>query len=98
MRGAARMPEPSCRVTVRVIPRAARPGVDGTRGGAVLVRIGAAPVDGAANAELIDTLSTALGVPRRQVVVVSGATARLKTVRIEGLSDADVQQRLGVRT
>jgi len=98
MRGAARMPEPSSRVTVRVIPRAARPGVDGTRGGAVLVRIGAAPVDGAANAELIDTLSTALGVPRRQVVVVSGATARLKTVRIEGLSDADVQQRLGVRT
>lgn len=88
----------SCRLTVRVIPRAARPGIDGTRGGAVLVRLGAAPVDGAANAELIETLATALDVPRRQVAVVSGLTARLKGVRVDGLTDAQVRERLGVHT
>ena len=98
MSSAAPTPSPSSRLTVRVIPRASRPGIDGTRDGAVLVRIGAAPVDGAANAELVETLATALEIPRRHIAVVSGATARLKSVRIDGLTDADVRLRLGVHT
>lgn len=98
MSPASATPVPSCRLTVRVIPRAARPGIDGTRGGAVLVRLGAAPVDGAANAELIETLATALDLPRRQVAVVSGLTARLKGIRVDGLTEAQVRERLGVHT
>lgn len=87
---------PSCRLTVRVIPRAARPGVDGMRAGAVLVRLGAAPVDGAANAELIDTLASALDIPRRHVALVAGTTGRTKCVHIEGLTEMAALQRLGM--
>lgn len=71
---------------VRVIPRAARPGLAGTRHGALLVRLSAPPVDGAANAELIQLLAKALDVPKRQVTIVAGERGRLKRVKVEGLT------------
>jgi uncharacterized protein (TIGR00251 family) len=70
---------------VRVIPRAGRSGIAGVRDGALVVKLAAAPVDGAANAELIAVLAEALGVPRRRVEIVSGERARLKRVRVVGM-------------
>ncbi|BCS34807.1 hypothetical protein TBR22_A40330 [Luteitalea sp. TBR-22] len=75
-------------IAVRVVPRAGRSGLAGTREDAVLVRLAAAPVDGAANAELIEVLADAFGVPRRQVSLVAGDRARQKRVRIDGLTRA----------
>lgn len=71
---------------VRVIPRAARSGLAGTRGRALLVRLKAPPVEGAANTELIEVLSEAFGVPRRAVTIIAGERSRLKRVQIEGVS------------
>jgi uncharacterized protein len=71
---------------VRVIPRASRPGLAGTRHGVLLVRLSAPPVEGAANAELIQLLAKALDVPKRQVTIVAGERGRLKRVRVEGLT------------
>jgi uncharacterized protein (TIGR00251 family) len=62
-------------IDVRVIPRAAKPGIAGTRDGALLVRLNAPPVEGAANAELIEVLGKALAVPTRSVEIVAGAQA-----------------------
>ena len=73
-------------LVVRVIPRAGRSGLAGTRDEAVLVRLAAAPVDGAANAELIEVLAEVFGVARRQVTLIAGERARQKRVRIDGLS------------
>jgi uncharacterized protein (TIGR00251 family) len=73
---------------VRVIPRAGRSALAGTRDDAVLVRLGAAPVDGAANAELVAVLADAFGVPRRQVAILSGDRSRQKRVRVEGITEA----------
>ena len=73
-------------IEVRVIPRAAKAGIAGTRNGSVLVRLNAAPVDGAANAELVDVLSDALGVPRRSVTLESGERSRSKRVRVLGVT------------
>jgi uncharacterized protein (TIGR00251 family) len=69
---------------VRVVPRAGRSAIAGVRDGALLVRLAAAPVDGAANAELIDVIAAAFAVPRRAVTLVSGERSRLKRVRIAG--------------
>ena len=71
---------------VRVIPRASKSGIAGMRGDAVLVRLHAAPVDGAANAELIEVLADVLGVPKRAVSIVAGERGRQKRVRVEGLT------------
>jgi uncharacterized protein (TIGR00251 family) len=78
-------------LSVRVIPRAGRTGLAGTRDDAVLVRLAAAPVDGAANAELIATLAEAFDLPRRAVSIVSGERSRQKRVRIAGVSAATVE-------
>jgi uncharacterized protein (TIGR00251 family) len=83
-------------ITIRVIPRATRSQIAGTRNDALLVRLSAPPVDGAANAELIDVLSDALGVPRRSVTLVSGERSRSKRVRVAGMAADDVRRALNL--
>ena len=73
---------------MRVQPRAARSEIAGLHGDALRVRVSAPPVDGAANAALVELLADALGVPRRCVRVVAGAGSRSKLVEIE---HADVE-------
>jgi uncharacterized protein len=68
--------------------------VDGVRGDAVLIRLAAPPVEGAANEALVAFLSEALGLPRRSVTIVSGDKSRNKRVRIEGLDQATARERL----
>lgn len=70
------------RVVVRVRPGASRTVVGGSHDGALVVRVGARAVDGQATAAALQALSKALGVPRRAVVLVSGATSRTKVVDI----------------
>ncbi len=81
-------------IAVRVVPRAGRSGIAGTRDGALLVRLNAAPVDGAANDELIELLAGALDVPKRAVSIVSGGRSRSKRVRVAGIAVDDARSRL----
>ena len=82
-------------ITVRVIPRAARSGLAGTRGDALLVRLQAPPVEGAANDALIEVLARALQVPKRAVSIVAGNRSRQKRVRVVGIDAATAATRLG---
>ena len=79
---------------VRVIPRAGTSGIAGLRDNAVLVRLNAPPVEGAANAELIEVLANALDVPKRAIAIVSGDRSRQKRVRIDGVTLAHAASRL----
>lgn len=77
-------------VRVRVQPRASRDLVGGSRGQALLVRLTAPPVEGAANDALARVLGKALGVPASAVQLVHGASGRDKLVRIQGATAAQV--------
>ena len=81
---------------VRVVPRAARMGLDGVRAGALVARLTAPPVEGAANSALIAFLASQLDVPKTALTIASGATSRQKTVRVAGLEPAEVRARLGL--
>ena len=81
-------------VPVRVIPRSSRTRLAGIRDGRLLVRLSAPPVDGAANEGLGALLTKRLGVPRRAVRIVSGERARQKGVLIEGVTAAEILDRL----
>ena len=85
------------RFGVHASPRARVSAVTAFRAGAVVVRLAAPPVDGAANAELVDMLAEALGVAKRDVSVVRGETARHKLVEVRGLGADEVRQRLKER-
>ena len=71
---------------VRVIPRAGRTGAAGTRGDALLVRLAAPPVEGAANDALVAFLARAFDRPKRDVRILSGESSRDKRVAIGGVS------------
>jgi hypothetical protein len=76
-------------VTVRLTPQGGRDSIDGidtmSDGRAVVkARVRAAPHESAANEALIALLAKALGVPSRSVEIASGATSRIKRVKIVG--------------
>ena len=77
---------------VRVIPRAKRTAFDGERGDALLVRLAAAPVDGAANKVLIHYLADTFGVAGQAVRIISGERGRRKRVAIDGVSIDSVRK------
>ena len=64
-------------------PRASRDEFAGLQGERLKIRLSAPPVDGKANAQLLEFLARAFGVPRRQVELEAGQTSRLKRVRIQ---------------
>jgi uncharacterized protein (TIGR00251 family) len=75
-------------LAVRVIARSGRSGLAGTREGAIVVRLRAAPVDGAANAELQAVVAAAFGVARRDVEIIGGERSRHKRLRVRGIDRA----------
>lgn len=75
-------------LAVLVQPRASRSKVVGEHGGLLKIALAAPPVDGAANAALLELVADLLGVPRRQVSLVSGETSRRKRVRALGVDAA----------
>jgi uncharacterized protein len=83
------------RFSVHVKPRSSRSRVEGVRpDGALAIALKAPPVDGAANAELVEVLARALGVPKSAVRVVSGATGRRKLVEVAGVAAAAAREAL----
>jgi uncharacterized protein (TIGR00251 family) len=71
---------------VRVVPRAGRTQVAGVRGDALLVRLAAPPVEGAANEALVAFLARIFDRPKRDVTIASGHASRDKRVVVAGLT------------
>ena len=81
-------------LAIRVQPRAKRTEVAGERGGAVVIRVSAPPVDGKANEAVEKLIADKLNVPKRAVAIVRGDSSRDKLVRIDGLSADEARTRL----
>ena len=69
---------------VHVQPGARRSEVVGLHGDALKIRLAAPPVEGKANAALIEFLAEKFGVPARQVALTRGEKSREKVVAISG--------------
>jgi uncharacterized protein (TIGR00251 family) len=75
---------------IRVIPRARKSEIAGERDGAILIRLAAPPVEGAANAALVEFLAGVLDLPRRSIRIVSGEHSRQKRVAVAGMTAEQV--------
>lgn len=75
----------TARIEILVKPRASRDSIEGWQEGALVVRLCAPPVEGAANKALIKLLAGKVGVAKSRVKIVSGEKSRSKTVEFEGL-------------
>lgn len=69
---------------LHVQPGAARTEVAGLHGERLKVRVAARPVEGGANAALIEFLADRLRVAKRDVVIETGAGSRSKRVSVRG--------------
>ena len=83
------------RFLVRVAPRASRTAVAGVLGegpsAALKIALSAPPIEGRANAALIEFLSSLLGVPRSAIEISGGGHSRNKTILIRGRGAAAIQ-------
>ena len=79
-------------IRLRVRPRASRSSLVGLYGDALAVAVTSAPVDGEANKAIIKLISKVFGVRKGQVEIVSGAGAKDKRIRIEGLSVEEAER------
>ncbi len=87
------------RILVRLTPRGGADRIEGwetdAEGRPILkARVRAAPTDGQANAALIVLVARTLRIPKSNVMIVRGASARVKALEIEGLSLDEARDRL----
>lgn len=83
-----------CTLAVRVRPGARKNDVAGIHAGAVKISLTAPPVDGRANEALIEFVAELVGLPRARIAILTGASSRMKLLRITGKSAAEVQAAL----
>jgi len=86
------------RITLRVRPGSARPGVGGKHDGALVVRVSERAADGRATAAAMAAVAAAFGVRRHAVTLVAGASSRTKTkvVDVAGADPAALDRLLGL--
>jgi len=86
------------RFAVRLTPRSGSDRIDGVVEGELRVHVTAPAVEGAANNALVRLLAGELGVAKRDVRIVAGATSRRKLVVVDGMErDAVIARWPGLR-
>ncbi len=81
----------SVTVDVLVQPRASRAKVGPLHDGRLKVAVTSPPVDGEANAAVIELFAKQLGISKGAVEVIAGTASRRKTLRISGVTVAAVE-------
>ncbi len=87
-------PEGAVEFWVHVQPRAGRASVSGVRDGALVVRVTAPPVEGAANEAVRRLLAELLAVPISRIAIAQGERSRRKLIRITGIASSQLLSRL----
>jgi uncharacterized protein (TIGR00251 family) len=81
-------------IRVKVIPRSSKTEIAGMEKDIYRVKITDPPVEGKANKALIALLAEKLGIAKRDIEITAGKTSRMKTVRVQGMSEVAVTQAL----
>ena len=77
---------------VLVQPRASRAKIGPLHDGRLKVAVTSPPVDGEANAAVVELIAKTLGVAKGAVEVVAGATSRRKTIKVSGVARATIEE------
>ncbi|MEZ5572152.1 MAG: DUF167 domain-containing protein [Halioglobus sp.] len=83
---------------IKVVPGASRTEISGWLGDALKVRVSAAPEKGRANAAVEALVAQTLGLPSASARIISGKSAQHKVIEIDGLTKAEILQRLDAKS
>lgn len=81
-------------LTLHIQPGAKKTEVAGEHGDALKIRLAAPPVDGKANAALIEFVAKRLGLAKNKVELKSGLSSRRKVLAVYGTTPAIALQQL----
>jgi uncharacterized protein len=84
----------SCTVEVRLKPNSRQESVTAGDNGVVVARVNAPPIEGRANAALIEIIAETLSIPKSRVSIKRGHTSKNKVVEIVGLTKEQVAKRI----
>lgn len=84
-------------LTMRVTPRSKKQSCGYDRAGRISVHVRSMPEQGAANNELIRYVADMLDIPSRDIILLSGATSRIKRLKINTTMSLDeLYRKLGL--
>jgi len=78
-------------IDILVQPRASRAKIGPMHDGRLKVAVTAPPVDGEANAAVIELVARQLGISRGSVVVIAGKSSRRKTLEIANVTSRQLE-------
>ena len=81
-------------IDILVQPRASRAKIGPMHDGRIKIAVTAPPVDGEANAAVIELLARQLGIARSSIEVVAGASSRRKTLKIANVTEQQIAELL----
>lgn len=81
-------------IDILVQPRASRAKIGPMHDGRIKIAVTAPPVDGEANAAVIELLAKQLGIPRGNLEVIAGASSRRKTIKIANVTEQQIAELL----
>lgn len=81
-------------IECRVTPRAGRSRIKGVREGVLEIALASPPVEGRANAALVEFLAGLLRARRSSISIIGGERSRNKVVFVEGISADEVSKKL----
>lgn len=81
-------------IDILVQPRASRAKIGPMHDGRIKIAVTAPPVDGEANAAVIELLAKQLGIPRGSIEVIAGASSRRKTLKIANVTEQQIAELL----
>jgi hypothetical protein len=84
----------SCTVCVRLKPNAKREKVETDEAGGLRVWVNAPPVEGRANAALIEILSETLDIPKSYLSIKRGLGSKNKVVEVVGMTKEEMFKRV----
>jgi len=81
---------------VQVQPRSSRNQIVGKQDGRLKIKLTAPPVEGEANQALINYLAQLLQVPKKNVKLLKGESARHKLIEISGVTEQELIAKLNI--
>jgi len=81
-------------LSVSVVPRSSRCEIAGIHNNSLRIKLTSPPVDNEANVQCCGFIAKQLGIAKRQVSITRGNTYRQKVLRIEGVTEREVREKM----
>ncbi len=88
------MPPQKTTIDVKVLPRSSKDEIVERKDGIYKIKLTAPAIEGKANKALVKLLAKKLGLPKRELRIISGKRSRIKTIRIDRLTLEQVKKLL----